>query len=249
MKSHRSLEVSDFDRLAVRSRPERPHVMHQNWGKLLFLHWPVSPSLLRPLLPEGLQLDTFQGGAWIAITPFTIWNAHPAFLPPVPGLGRMHELNVRTYVHLDGVPGVWFFSLDLNSFLGMLGGRYIYHLPYYHAYIQLHQRGSSIDYRLRRTGHPSAEFAALYSFGEPLPPSQPGSLEFFLTERYCLYTWHLGRLYRARIFHQPWPLRTAQLESLTSTMFHQINLPAPAGDPHLLYAESLSVDIWGLEAL
>jgi uncharacterized protein len=240
-------EVTDLDRLAVRSRPNGAHLMHQNWGKLLFMHWPVSPSLLRPHLPERLEIDTYNASAWIALTPFTMWDVRPSFLPAIPGLSRMHELNFRTYVYLDGVPGVWFFSLDLTNSLGVKGARFLFHLPYYHAEIELRQEGNSIDYRLHRTEEPPAEFAASYSFGEPLPASRPGSLEFFLTERYCLYSAHRDRLYRARVFHEPWPLRSAKLTSFSSSLFDQINLPHPAGDPHLLYAEAVSVDIWGLE--
>src|ERR1044071_4103676 len=113
--------LSDLDRLAVRERPEGQPVMHQDWGKLLFMHWRIREESLRPLIPERLQIDKFDGSAWIAVTPFTVWDirAFPPYLPPVPGLSSMHELNVRTYVHLDGVPGVWFFSLDANSHIAV----------------------------------------------------------------------------------------------------------------------------------
>ena len=86
--------------------------MHQNWGKLLFMHWPIAAELLRPLIPAQLEIDTFEGSAWIGVVPFTMWGIRASFLPPIPGTSAFHELNVRTYVHCNGVPGVWFFSLD-----------------------------------------------------------------------------------------------------------------------------------------
>ena len=115
-------KVLDVDRLAARHRPQGQPVMHQEWGKLLFMHWRVSPSLLRPHIPAALEIDTYGDWAWIAIAPFTMWDirALPPYMPPIIGLNEMHELNVRTYVHYNGVPGVWFFSLDANSTAAVL---------------------------------------------------------------------------------------------------------------------------------
>jgi uncharacterized protein YqjF (DUF2071 family) len=223
--------------------------MHQTWGKLLFMHWRIDERRIRPLIPERLEIDTFDGSAWIAIAPFTMWDirAFPPFIPPLPGLSSMHELNVRTYVHFDGVPGVWFFSLDCNSAVAVLGARTFFYLPYYNAEIELQQAGHTIDYRLRRTDEPAAEFAASWKVGEALPCSQAGSLEFFLTERYCLYSEHDREIYRARIHHKPWPLKAASLTSFRSTMIESHGLPTPAGEPLLHYAEEISVNIWPLE--
>lgn len=222
--------------------------MHQTWGKLLFMHWRIAEETLRPLIPERLTIDTFDGSAWIAITPFTMWDirALPPFLPPVPGLSRMHELNVRTYVHLDNVPGVWFFSLDANSSVAVLAAYIFFHLPYFNATISLAEKEAAIHYSLDRMADdaPPAKFDATWAFGESLPVSQPGSVEFFLTERYCLYAAHQERLYRSRIFHQPWPLRKASLSSFASTMIESHGLPTPEGAPLLHYAEEINVDIW-----
>jgi len=161
----------------------------------------------------------------------------------------MHELNVRTYVRHKGEPGVWFFSLDCNSRAAVWGARTMYHLPYYNADIDLKQEGQTIDYRLRRRDQPAAEFHSSWTIGEPLPVSQPASLEFFLTERYCLYSEYGESLYRARIHHQPWPLRSANLSSFSSTMIEALGLKAPGGDPLLHYAEEISVDIWALKKI
>lgn len=236
----------EVDRLSIRRRPQSLPVMHQNWGKLLFMHWRIDPALLRPLIPRRLTIDTFDGDAWIGVVPFTMWGVRASFLPPLPGLNAAHELNVRTYVHLDGVPGVWFLSLDINSLMMVLGARAFFFLPYFNANISLRQRGRTITYRSRRThsGAPPADFDAQWTYGEPLAQSEPGSLAFFLTERYCLYSASGQKLYRLRIFHQPWPLRRAEVSSFRSTMIESHGLPTLAGEPLLHYAESLAVHIW-----
>jgi uncharacterized protein YqjF (DUF2071 family) len=244
--------ISNADRLSMRERPDGQPIMHQNWGKLLFMHWRIDEQLLRPLIPSQLSIDTYHGSAWIAIAPFTMWDirALPPFLPPVPGLSSAHELNVRTYVYLDNVPGVWFFSLDCNSSAAVFGARTFYHLPYYNADIELVEADSgSVDYSLVRTDDPPAKFEASWRAGKRLPTSEPGSLEFFLTERYCLFSEHKGAIYQARIHHRPWPLQSVELVSLESTMIESHGLPTPREDPHLHYCEELSVDIWPLHRL
>jgi uncharacterized protein YqjF (DUF2071 family) len=236
------------DRLSIRRRPRGLPLIRQWWGKLLFMHWPISPGFLRQLLPPQLTLDTFEGQAWIGVVPFTMWGVRPYFSPPVPGLNSFHELNVRTYVHFDGVPGVWFFSLDINSPLATWGARRFFFLPYYDAEISLRQEGQSILYHSGRKegGATPATFDAAWTYGEPLPPSEPDSLAFFLTERYCLYTAHREQLYRCRIFHPPWPLRRAEVSAYNSTMVAALGLPEPSGEPLLHYADSLKIDIWPL---
>ena len=231
--------------------------MNQTWGKLLFMHWPIDAALLRPLIPKQLEIDTFDGTAWIGVIPFTMWGIRAAFLPPIPGTSAFHELNVRTYVHLNGVPGVWFFSLDAASRLAVWSARKFYHLPYFYAGISLEQGGNHINYSSQRHDKhgPPAGLQVTWVIDDPLPsPSAsptdrnvcPTSLDFFLTERYCLYSENNGEVYRARIHHQPWPLRTATLSSLNSTMVESLAVPMPPGDPLLHYAEEISVEIWPL---
>ncbi len=248
MTAMRNQLLTDLERLEARHHPTGQPLMHQTWGKLLFMHWRIEEKLLRPLIPDRLEIDIFDGSAWIAIAPFTMWDirAFPPFIPPLPGLNAMHELNVRTYVHCDRVPGVWFFSLDCNSAAAVLGARTFFHLPYYNAEIDLEQDGDTIKYELERTDEPAADFAASWKIGEELPVSNPGSLEFFLTERYCLYSERAGEIYRAHIHHEPWPLRKAALNSITSTMIESHRLPTPSGDPLLHYAEEISVNIWSV---
>lgn len=220
--------------------------MHQTWGKLLFIHWRIDRNLLRTLVPRQLEIDLFDGSAWIGVIPFTMWGIRASFLPPIPGTSAFHELNVRTYVHLNGVPGVWFFSLDAANSLAVWAARRFYYLPYFYAGMSLAQNAKTIAYSsVRHDKHgPPAALQATWTIGESLPTSTPGSLDFFLTERYCLYSEHRGELYRSRIHHQPWPLQTAELLLLESTMVDSHGLPSPKDDPVLHYCQEISVDIW-----
>lgn len=241
-------KVLDVDRLTVRHRPDGQPVMHQDWGKLLFMHWRIEPNLLRPHIPAGLQIDTYGNSAWIGIVPFTMWDIRglPPYMPPIPGLDSMHELNVRTYVHHNGVPGVWFFSLDADSSAAVLAARTFFYLPYYSADIAMEGK-RKIKYRLKRKENPPAQFRAAWSIGDALPKAQPGSREFFLTERYVLYSEYKGDLYRARVYHEPYDLYKAELTTFGSTMLEACQLPQPKTQPVLHYSEHVSVDIWMLE--
>ncbi len=225
--------------------------MRQSWGKLLFMHWPLDAAVLRPYIPAALTLDTFDGTAWIGVIPFTMWDIRLAFLPPLPGLSRFHELNVRTYVTCQGEPGVWFFSLDAASLPAVWGARLTYHLPYFHARMSLEEHEDVIDYaseRIHRAA-PPADFSARWRVGAPMPTSAPGTLLHFLTERYCLYAQRKERLYRARIHHDPWPLRSAALLDFSSSMMASHGLTEPETAPLLHYAEEMHVDIWWPERL
>lgn len=236
------------DRLSIRERPTGTPLMYQSWGKLLFMHWRIPIEALRKLIPEPLTIDTYDGDAWIGVIPFTIWDARPIFVPPLPWLSDFHEINVRTYVHLNGVPGVWFFSLDANSFVAVMAARTFFRLPYYNARISLEQHGETINYASSREGSETrAEFSAEWTIGAQLPEAEPDSLDFFLTERYCLYTSDEDKIYRCRIFHQPWPLREATLSRYESGMIEADGLPAPEGEPILRYAGPVDVEVWPLE--
>jgi uncharacterized protein YqjF (DUF2071 family) len=239
--------INVVDRLSVRTRPPGLPIMHQHWGSLLFMHWPVPADLLRPLIPEPLSIDTYDGLAWVGITPFTMWGVRPAFTPPLPSLSESHELNVRTYVHLDGVPGVWCFSLDANNAVAALGARVAFHLPYFNARMSLGRRDRTIYLASRRAhrGAAPAAFEAVWTVGEKLPQCEPGSLKFFLIERYCLYSARGGSYYRVRILHSPWPLHAARLLSCRSTMMEAQGLPSPVGGLLLhQQGEPLKVRVW-----
>jgi uncharacterized protein YqjF (DUF2071 family) len=243
-------------RLALRERPAGPPLMHQAWGDLLFMHWPIAPELIQAQLPGRLQVDLHEGQAWIGVVPFRMWDVRSRVTPPVPGVREFLELNVRTYVHLDGVPGVWFFSLDASNPLAVWAARTFFHLPYFRAHLKLErpapERLHCIGHRVHN-GAPEGHFAATWQLGEALPPTEPGSLAFFLTERYALYAaGGMGpgrgdKLYRGRIAHHPWPLRTAELLHYTGDLVEGHGLPTPQGAPVLHAGGPLSVDLWRLQ--
>ena len=205
----------EAQRLAARQRPPGPPVMYQQWRDLLFLHWEFSIPTIQATLPEGLFVDTFDGKAYLGVVPFFMCNIRPRFLPAVPGISNFMELNLRTYVHdRAGVPGVWFYSLDANQPLAVAAARRFFHLPYHHAKMRADRfADGSIHYSSTRasnlTGDLRSDFE--YAAGDPMPSAQPGSLEFFLLERYHLYAKQRGRLARGTVAHQPYPLCHAEL--------------------------------------
>lgn len=215
------------------------------WHDILFIHWPVPASTLRPLIPRGLELDTFSGSAWLGIVPFVMRDVHPRFLPSVPGVSGFPELNVRTYVTVRGVPGVWFFSLEAASPVAVRLARAGFHLPYFNARMRAVVGGGEVRFQSRRT-HRRAAPANFRGRYRPLPGalSVDADLTHFLTERYRLYSADTrGQLYRADIHHEPWPLQRAEVELTTSPdeMTHQLGLRLPAAPPLSHYAERLSV--------
>src|SRR3954470_12132467 len=159
------------DRLSIRTRPPGWPIMYQTWAKLLFMHWPIAADRLRPLIPSRLTIDTFDGSAWIGMTPFTMSGIRPVLFPPLPGLSQSHELNVRTYVHLDGVPGVWFFSLDASNPLAVWGARLGFHLPYFQARMMLKEEEATIHFTSHRSHRaaPPADCEVIWTRGESLP--------------------------------------------------------------------------------
>lgn len=186
------------------------------------------------------------------MTPFTIRGIRPPLLPRLPILSNSHELNVRTYVHRDGVPGVWFLSLDASNSLAVWGARIGFFLPYFRAEMKLEAQGDKIGFSSRRThtGAAAAEFQATWRLGPRLPEAAPETRDFYLIERYCLYTSSGDRLYRSRIHHRPWPLRSAEIEQLSSSLFQSHGLAEPQQAPLVhAQAEPLEVRIWPPERI
>ena len=236
-------------RLALRERPAGAPLLRQQWGELLFLHWPVPAALLQAHLPPRLQADTHQGQAWIGIVPFEMSKVRTRFTPQVPGTDKFLELNVRTYVHLDGVPGVWFFSLDATSPLAVWVARTFFRLPYLRATMRLDQPSAELRQFAATRTHgdaPPATFRATWKLGAPLPPAEPGSLEFFLTERYCLYASNKAqtKLYQGRVAHAAWPLRAAQVLHLESNLLEGHGLPTPTSKPVVHAGGTVQVELW-----
>jgi uncharacterized protein YqjF (DUF2071 family) len=238
-----------LDRLAPRARPPGSPTMHQNWENLLFLHWPIDPSALRPLIPEPFDLDLFDGQAWIGITPFELTGLRIYPLPEVPGLNSFHELNVRTYVHFRGVPGVWFFSLDASKVIPAIAARVTYMLPYYKAVMGFEVNGNRFRFSSQRVAPSVAGFEAEWTSGPLLRDPDVESLAFFLAERYCLYVQTPEGLQRTRIYHPPWILQDATVHSYSSTMLAPVGLPDPTTMPLAHYSKKLEVEVWAPELL
>jgi len=226
--------------------PSGPWIMRMTWEHLAFLHWPVPESTIQPHLPPGLELDTFEGTAWIGVVPFLMSDVRARGLPPFPSTSEFLELNVRTYVKRDGRPGVWFFSLDAGSWLSVRAARLGFHLPYFDADMDASFR-DDIAYRSRRTHSGSApgEFRAKYRPDGELFQSKPGSLEHWLTERYCLYSAdRAGRVYRGEIHHRPWPLQKCAAKvtenSMGTLIGHAFNGPPES----VLFTRRIDVAAW-----
>ena len=218
--------------------------MRQAWHDLLFAHWPLNPDNLRPLVPAPLELDIYDSRAWVAVTPFHMSDVRMRALPPIPGMSAFPELNVRTYVKFGGVPGVFFFSLDAASRMAVIGARATFFLPYFHAEMRAEVKGESIRYRSRRRNSP-AEFRGSYRPVARPRQREKGSLEHFLTERYCLYAFTPGgKLLRADIHHLPWPLQDAEAEIEVNTMAEAAGIRLPDQPPLLHFAKRLEVLVW-----
>jgi uncharacterized protein YqjF (DUF2071 family) len=193
-------------------------------------------------VPAPLELDTFDGAAWLGLVPFRVTAARPRGLPPVPRASTYLELNVRTYVTRAGRPGVWFFSLDASSRLVVEGARLLYRLPYHAARIALDRRGGFVHVESSR---PGAVFSARYRGEGPFARAEPGSLEHFLVERYCLYADDGAR--RAEIHHPPWSLQDGEAVVELNTLA-PVGIELPADEPHVRFAARQDVVVWGLEA-
>ncbi len=214
--------------------PRRPWIMVQVWHDLLFAHWRVPSDRLRPLVPDVLALDLFDGGAWIAVTPFWMSDVRPPGFPAVPGISTFPEMNVRTYVTLEGKPGVFFFSLDAANLAAVWAARAAYKLPYFHARMQTKRNGELVRYGSSRLQEPRpAEFFARYRPTSSVFTAQHGTLEHFLTERYCLYAVEGRSVWRVEIHHVPWPLQRAEVEIECNTMAPSQGLPFHQDPEHL----------------
>lgn len=222
-----------------------PWIMRQSWRDLLFAHWPVEVSVLRPLVPPQLTLEEHGGTAWIGLTPFVMKGVRPRMLPPVPGASRFPEMNLRTYVRADGVPGIFFFSLDAANPLAVAGARLFYRLPYYRAEMQVEQRDGWIHYRSSRVRGGGAELAARYRPVGDTFHARRGSLEHFLVERYSLFTvLRSGRVLRGDIRHPPWPLRAAEGQLARNTVAAAAGVALPDEAPLLHFSGRQDVVVW-----
>jgi len=227
--------------------PAREWSWRQTWLDLLFIHWPVPKALVRDLVPRELEIQEFDGTSWIGLVPFRMAGVMRRPLPDMPGLSAFPELNVRLYVEAEGKPGVWFLSLDATNPLAIWAARRFFHLPYHRADMALNRSGQTIDYVSERR-RSSCVFRGAYRPSGDTYCSTPGTLEHFLTERYCLYAKAPdGTLFRNDVHHLPWPLQPAEAEIVENTMFAPHSIPTPGGAPLLHFAERVDVVVWSAE--
>lgn len=244
--------MSDFDYSILQSTAHRPWpmsaapwVMTQTWHEVLFAHWRADVAQLRRRVPPAFDLDLFRGEAWVGVVPFVMTNVGLRATPALPWISSFPELNVRTYVRVGDRAGVYFFSLDAARWLPVAAARTLTNLPYYVADMTVERRQHQVRYESSRRRGRSAQFKALYEpVGEPFV-APVGSIEYFLTERYCLYHQHwFGRPYRLEIHHPPWSLQLASAAITANSMAAASDLSL-AGAPDLLhFARRQDVVAW-----
>ncbi len=234
--------------------PPGPWRMAMVWHDLLFAHWPIDTAAMRPLIPPGLNIDTFDGQAWIGVVPFTMSGIRPRGLPALPGLSAFPEINVRTYVRAQNKPGVYFFSLDAAHLPAVLTARTVYKLPYFWARMKATREEGDVHYRSARRFATDGDAIFDGSY-RPLRDGEANTAGTsagndharWLTERYCLYTaGRRERILRAEIHHAPWPLDRAEAEIHVNTMTRPLGITLPDTQPLLHFAKRLDVVAWGL---
>lgn len=251
-----------FDHTAHRPWPLPPGrwAWRQSWRDLLFAHWPVPAAAVRPLVPPGLTVDEYGGTSWLGIVPFRMAGVMRRPLPDLPWLSAFPELNVRVYVTAGGKPGVWFLSLDATNPVAVTVARRLFHLPYYRAAIGLAYEGEGAAYTCERMGNGGekakgttgagrrAAFTARYRPTSDVYTAAAGTLEHFLTERYCLYAQAAGgTIWRTEVHHWPWPLQQAAAEIDANTISAAGGLGV-AGPPVLLhFSRRIDVAVWSPE--
>ncbi|MCX6968805.1 MAG: DUF2071 domain-containing protein [Verrucomicrobia bacterium] len=238
-------------RLALRERPASFVVGRQRWNHLLFCHWKIAAAEIQATLPPGLFVDTFEGDAYLGVVPFFMQRVRPAWLPPLPAISWFLELNVRTYVFdAGGRPGVWFYSLDCNQPVAVSLARRFFHLPYFHAEMSSGIRDGTVFYRSQRcaAGAPVCEYA--WRSGPGSSPAQPGSLEFFLAERYLLFAADpAGRLFEGRVHHAPYRLFAPEVTQFSAGPGRQAGFFLTGEPVSLLGAAAVDVSIFPLSPL
>ena len=243
-----------MDRVAPTRRPPGRLQGFQRWDRLLFSHWEVPAEELRPRVHPRLSLDEFEGRTFVGLVAFTMKGVRPyRWLPPFPTARDFGEINLRTYVHLDGAePGVWFFSLDAASSLVVRAARALWGLPYHRSDIAIHDRDPEVLFECQRRwpGPPAGEWRAELEIGGALPQPSPGSLEFFLSERYQFYApASAGRLRRARVHHAPYELFSARTRVVGDALLQAAGIGALGRRTPDFWSPGVDVDVYPLETL
>lgn len=224
--------------------PDMPWFMTQSWHDVLFAHWALHPALVRPLIPPHFDLDLFDGRAWLSIVPFHMTNVTARPFPVVPWVSAFPELNVRTYVRVHDYPGVYFFSLDAGRAIAVVAARAALNLPYFTARMSIRRHQDGIAYSSARR-HGPAVFTSTYAPTTGIARAMPGSLDYFLTERYGLYHQnHAGMPYRLDIHHRPWELQRVSAAIVENTMAEVNGLKVQGAPTALHYAQRQDVVVW-----
>ncbi len=236
--------MSAIDRVSPTKRPEGPNAGTQNWRDLLFVHWTFDPEVVRKLVPDVLELDLWEGRAYVGLVPFAMEDVRPSFIPRAFAMDFL-ETNLRTYVVRDGEPGVWFFSLEAASRLAVKAARMMWGLPYFHAEMELEREGDRVRYSSKRTSD-GAGIQVEWEIGEMLGASTPGTLEFFLLERYLLFAMKNGALRKGQVHHVPYPAQRAKVHRLEQSLLTAAGLPARTDAPETVhYAKGVDVEVFG----
>ena len=238
-------------RLDARRRPTRGIVGTQRWNHLLFAHWAVSPAAIQATLPPGLFVDTYEGQAYLGVVPFFMERVRPKGLPPLPWLSWFLELNVRTYVHdAAGRPGVWFYSLDCNQPVAVALARRFFHLPYYHAEMTAVTTGETVDYRCRRRDRPGPAQRYVWRTSGEAFETTAGSLEFFLVERYRLFSSDsAGQLFVGQVNHAPYRISTPKVSQFSPEPARLAGFELRGEPVSLLAAPAVEVSVYALQRL
>jgi len=238
-------------RCDLRQCPATWSIGRQRWNHLLFAHWEVDPAAVQATLPRGLHVDTHAGSAYLGIVPFAMERVRPAWLPPLPWVSWFLELNVRTYVHDEtGRPGVWFYSLDCNRALAVAIAQRFFHLPYRHARMAASFRDETLHYESRRRDEGARPCRYAWTPGAKSAPVTPGSLEFFLVERYLLFAADpTGRLYSGRVHHAPYQVNAPRVSEFSVEPARLAGFRLEGGPASVLAALPVDVSLFPLVPL
>ena len=235
--------MPEIDRIAPTRRPSEAPTGEQRWRQLFFLHWIYDAAEVAPLVPKGMSLDLWEGRAYVGLVPFLMEGVRPSWLPRAFAMDFL-ETNLRTYVLVNGEPGVLFFSLEASSFLAVKAARHGWGLPYFFAKMSSSREGDRVRYASSRKGE-RADLVLDASIGEALGPSAPGTLEHFLLERYLLFTSWRDRIYRGQVHHVAYPAQRATVHHVESSLLEAAGLPPGRGEALAHYASGVDVDVFG----
>ncbi|MFE4708698.1 YqjF family protein [Peribacillus simplex] len=230
--------------------PSKKWIMRQPWRNLLFTHWPIPAETLRPHIPLHLEIDTFDGYAWLGVILFVMEGIYPRGLSSVSLTPKFSEINVRTYVQCDGKPGIFFMSLDVEDWASYIIAKKWFRLPYHSAQISLEKKGQTFHCQSIRKGKTNTpiRFNAKYA---PIPEvyfPEKGTLDHWLTERYCLYSTDNGvNIYCGEIHHRPWPLQKVEAEICTNTLFTPFNFDLTEVKPLFHFSKGVDTLIWNIK--